>query len=350
MNCSATRFRTIWVIGILFLLFQRGALAYGGFNSAGGENLGNRDEPKIVETGFSRDLDLISRCRQHIARIVCLVDPVKNVFSHTNNSSRPCLESGDQYSREFQSIYDLFPRVLQQTMCSLDRIFVEKSFWASGYAHPRGRAIGIVQKILEERTSLSEWSTWKERLPFELASVPLQRPKNLPSVIADAPGAAGRAVYFIVAHELAHLIDLANNLSNIDAADYSRFSWRVKGRYITRDGLPNGWAWPCYYLCRRPKIDSVKIGGIYRDLNSSPFASLYATRNPSEDFAETLTYYVMSQRLDLAFRLKLGNKTIRDTNEPVSDKGLQEKLTYMKLLLERPYLIHGFPVPRQTLD
>jgi len=350
MNRAELQLRTLFLSSIIALLLPSGGPTYGGSFGADGQTVTFQGDLGSAAARGTANSDPKLRCRQRIARIVCLVDPIKNVFSPANNSSRPCLDRSQFYSEEFQNIYDLYPQALKKTMCSLDRIFVEKEFWASGYAHPRGRAVGILQKVLDQGTSLSEWSTWKERLPFALTSDLTQSPEDLPSIIAGAPGVAGRAAYFIITHELAHLIDLANNVSNIDAADFSRISWRGKGQHVTRDGLPGGWFWPCYYLCRRQKIHSLNIDDIYRDLTSSPFASLYATRNPSEDFAETLTYYVLSRHPDLLFKLKLGDKTVRDISALSSHEGLREKLAYVELLLKRPYLIHGFPAHLENPD
>ena len=293
-------------------------------------------------------------CRERIAKIVCLVDPVKHLLRRTNVLSRPCLDEGQRYAAKILDIFDLYPQPIQRTMCGLNRIFIEKSFWASGYAHPRVNSIGIHQKFLENETSLSEWSTWKERLPFAVDKhqqhIIEGLPIKLPTIIAGAPGAANQAAYYIIAHELAHLIDIANTVSDIENGDFARLSWRVRDRNLQSTALPSDWKRPCFYLCKGHTIDLSKIAGIYDELKRSPYVSLYATRNPSEDFAETLVFYLMSKLPGFHFELKFGEATVLDIESIWRSKKLHEKLSYVEMLLKRPYLVHGFISHNSKVD
>ncbi len=276
-------------------------------------------------------------CQRHIARIVCLVDPVEKVLSRSDLLSRPCLPEGRAYVQEMQEIYSLLPDPVNRAMCGLNRIFIEKKFWASGYAHQRTHSIGIQQQLFEEKQTLSTWLTWKERLSFQSPGTD-NSGIDLPTIRAEAPGAAGRATYYIVAHELAHLIDLANRISDIRQGDFSRLSWTVRRRYLRNLTLPSDWERPCFYFCRGSKIEAARLPEIYQALQKSAYINLYATRNPSEDFAETLTFYLLTQVPEFRYELSLGDQIITRMNSFWQPKRLQEKLSYVDLLLKRPYL------------
>lgn len=276
-------------------------------------------------------------CRKHIARIVCFVDPVDQVLKRSDLLSRPCLAEGRAYVPEIVGIYKLFPKPIKTMMCGLNRIFIEKKFWASGYAHRRTNSIGIQQEILDKKQSLADWLTWKERLSFKIQESKFS-PTELPTIYTEAPGVAQRAAYYIIAHELAHLIDMLNGISDIRNGDFTRLSWRIHRRYIHSLTLPPDWIQPCFYLCRNNKIELSKLSEVYRALKKSSYISLYATRNPSEDFAETLTIYLLSQLPGFRYELNHGNQTITRMNAFWQPKRLREKLTYVELLLKRPYL------------
>ena len=291
-------------------------------------------------------VDATQFCRERIAKIICLVDPVKAVLTRTNVLTRPCLHDGQRYVAEILEIFDLYPQPIQRTMCGLKRIFIEKSFWASGYVHPHVNAIGIQQEFLENDTTISEWATWKERLPFAMSRLQ-QRiiqglPVSLPRIVAGAPGAAKQASYYIIAHELAHRIDIANSISDIEKGNFARFSWQVRNRHVHSTALPSGWEKPCFYLCNGHKLELSKIAGIYEELIKSPYVSLYATQNPAEDFAETLVFYLMSTLPNFQFELKVGASTVLDIKSIRRSRQLREKLSYVEMLLNRPSLAHGF--------
>ena len=117
-------------------------------------------------TQAATNLDTPLVCELRITNALCLAEPVRNVFRSSRPTPRQCAKDSQSYKHHFLRIYHQLPPALQREMCSLDRVFVEKKFWASGYAHPKMDAIGIHRRFLDEEKSLSEWATWKERLAF----------------------------------------------------------------------------------------------------------------------------------------------------------------------------------------
>ncbi|MEM9359878.1 MAG: putative zinc-binding metallopeptidase [Pseudomonadota bacterium] len=222
-------------------------------------------------------------------------------------------------------------------MCKLDRIFIERSFWASGYAHPRTNTIGIHQRMFDEQRALTDWATWKEQLPFRLKDVEdliaRGQPIHLPRIVAKAPDREVSSAFFIIVHELAHRIDMDNRLTWSTKSDFTRISWQVMKQHFKSTHLPPSWTVPCFYRCDDNKIPLTSIGNVYQDLKTGGFVSLYASRHPSEDFAETMTYYVMSQQKDLEFELRIGNTKVFDLRSLRTSKLIQAKFDYMRELL-----------------
>src|ERR1035437_9877657 len=85
---------------------------------------GSRMKPKAIQD--------ISQCRAQIALAVCLVDPPKDPTK--DGIDRPCLPGGEAYVVPFEALFDRFPLHLQRVFCSLDKIFIEKEFFATAYA------------------------------------------------------------------------------------------------------------------------------------------------------------------------------------------------------------------------
>ena len=286
------------------------------------------------------DLDTALVCPQRITDAICLAEPVRNVFRSRHVRERRCEAGGQNYKRHFLRIYNLLPPALQREMCALERIFVEKKFWASGYAHPKFDAIGIHRRILDKQTSLSKWATWKERLAFATDQINTRlaegKPINLPVVRARSPNGPVLASYYVVAHELAHRMDLKNGLTRGGLGRFARLSWRGRGRHAKGLTLPGDWRSPCFYRCggTRKRIGLDDALTAYRGLSRSSFVSLYATVNPAEDFAETVVYYIMSKRQDLDFELRIGTSKVLDLTTIDRSPSLTKKLAFVERLLQ----------------
>lgn len=90
---------------------------------------------------------------------------------------------------------------------------------------------------------------------------------------------------------------------------------------------------PCFYRCDGDKLSMSDIHQVYGNLLQGGFVSLYASRHPSEDFAETLTYYVMTLQKDLEFELQVGPTKVIDLNSLQKNRLVRQKFDYMRDLL-----------------
>lgn len=272
-------------------------------------------------------------CPERVAAAVCLVAPMRNLLRSTKVLERRCIAGSDRYASALVALYDRFPPLLKRTMCKLDRIFVEKSFWASGYAHPYANAIGIQSRFLRNAPSLSAWATWKERLAFDMKQLPgLIRqgaPIRLPRIVADAPGRTVTAGEYIVAHELAHRIDI--DASSRPARQFARQFWAHGARAYRLNGMPRDWQRPCFYRCQRPRLSLGEIGTVYDRLSRAPVVSLYAAKHPQEDFAETVVSYMMWRR-GTRFDVMVGDRVVLDLERLWTSAHMSGKRAYMDVL------------------
>jgi hypothetical protein len=275
-----------------------------------------------------------ANCRDRLEKMICIVEPVWKAFRHENALGRECLEGSNRYRSTFIAIFNTYPKRLQTVMCRLNRIFVEKSFFASGYAHVKANSIGIHQDALDKRPELGDFATWKERLAYSRPAIEENRREPLPIVSSRLPLSLPGTAYFIVAHELGHLIDKKLGASAKGAGPFASLSWSEKDNKVLPQTLPLNWKRPCFYLCRIPKYAVTRPSSAYVALKRSAFVSLAATINPAEDFAETLTFYVMSKLPAFQYLIRAGGLTI-DIKQKLTTAIMRPKVRYMENLLRR---------------
>ncbi|MEM8970567.1 MAG: putative zinc-binding metallopeptidase [Pseudomonadota bacterium] len=291
----------------------------------------------VAADASSNGDEYASYCKQRVRMSICMVSPMRRLLRRSDVLQRRCLPLEEKFTASILDTYQRLPPVLQQRMCKLDRIFIERSFWASGYAHPRTNTIGLHQRMFNEQKALSDWATWKEQLPFRVKDVAqlitAGQPIHLPRIMVNAPGGQVSSVFFIVVHELAHRIDMDRILTRSRDSQFNKIGWRLTKQYFQSAHLPPSWTVPCFYRCDDRKLALPDIHNVYQSLKQGGFVSLYASRHPSEDFAETMTYYVMSQQPDLEFELHVGNTKVFDLKTLQASKLIQAKFDYMRDLL-----------------
>ena len=127
-----------------------------------------------------------------------------------------------------------------------------------------------------------------------------------------------------------------NRITRRGRGTFARLSWSGHGRYVQSLTLPNDWQAPCFYLCRKKKIDLATAGVVYRNLLRSGFVSLYSTSSPTEDFAETVVYYLMSKQPGFSFEINLGRSKILDLTSIRRNETLRRKLEFVEAALTDP--------------
>ncbi len=319
--------------------------------------------PKIKN---HRHIDLVApkNCRDHIQKVICLVDPVKE---DEKGQPRKCLPGGEKYAVVFEGIHDQFPSVLQKTFCSLRHLYIEKEFIGTAYAAVRrteegqlnGAIMGIRQSVIDEKLNLTTWASWKEQLSFGGISDSYTLTPGLPQIQTQSQTAANDFLYFVIAHEFGHMLDFANDVNKLedktcgkndpengpyeeckmDQESWAGFSWMTN---------KNAWAHSdftlrpelCFYWCNGKFIGLEKLPETYLGLAQTDFISTYAATNPWDDFADSLAYFVMSLNFPFSYVIQIPNGSNYNIIEKLHSHKFTKKYDYLKNFVERNDLIY----------
>lgn len=253
----------------------------------------------------NKDLQL---CRQHIAKAVCWVDPSPLGVQY----DRPCLSGGEQFIAAFEGHFDRSSDIIKKMYCHVDRLWVEKETDATAYASPimdryGGKMIsggvGVRQEVVEQLATFDHWLSWKEETSFGGDLSTTKTTMGLINYVSNRPS---KDFFFdyVMNHEFGHLFDFANDINErFTTSDWSRLSWKTPAKpnsandYPLRDRL-------CYYFCNGNYIDKSDSASIFSGLMKTNFISTYASRHPSEDWAETFAHYIAANTLGLAFHVE----------------------------------------------
>ncbi len=299
-----------------------------------------------------------TNCRDNIKQVICLVDPAKE---GEDFSSRKCLEGGDSYAHHFEKIYDNYPPLLQKMFCSLKHLFIEKIFFGTAYAgttkdqngQANGAVMGIRQSVLDEQLSLQTWTSWKEQLSFGGVTDSYTITPDLPQVATSSYIEVNDLLYFILAHEFGHMFDFANSvnkfkncttpvsddeepLCDVDGSSWSGLSWttnltpKAEFDFSLRSKL-------CFYGCTAEnKLSVTDVPLVYESLSKTNFISTYAATNPYDDFAESLAYYVIDQKLNSSYVLDTKQNQTYDSMIKLKDPIFKSKYEYIENFLNKP--------------
>lgn len=305
--------------------------------------------------------EVISNCRENIAKVVCIVDPgVEN----EDPSARPCQSGSEAYATYFEQIYDHYPATLQKMFCSLKHIFIEKNFTATAYAGTstgadgakNGAIMGIRKSVLDEGLSLTQLASWKEQLSFGGVVDSYTLTPELPMIETATSKKVSDLLYFILAHEFGHMFDFANELNKfkncsepssqdewpvceIEPGSWSSISWEntlkphPASDFVHRQAL-------CFYWCNNSTLDSSTIFSVYQGMAQSDFISLYAATNINDDFADSIAYFLMDQELGTSYVIKTIDGQSYDIMAKLKSPLFQKKYDYIKQFLLRTDIVY----------
>ncbi len=189
--------------------------------------------------------------------------------------------------------------------------------------------ITIRAEILEQ--NLSEWLTEKERTCFDSTESPL--------TVSIEAGSLD-AVLYVLLHEATHVVDASlgvtpasrpNGKWNAESLD-SEFA---AGVWSDRTVVSSRYRQPALdeIVFRRngTKLPVERAQAIYEALEKTPFVSLYGSSSCSEDLAEYVTVYHLTEKLNQPFRIVIsdGDKEILGF-EPMKSETVQERVGQMK--------------------
>lgn len=197
------------------------------------------------------------------------------------------------------------------------------------------------------RISASEWITSKEKTAFKFNEPGWELNIDL--------GGEGSGFYYIFLHEISHAYDYVAGVTPLEpgsetAINYVRLfetggaareypftaqAWidfdkpaafaRFKGiDKVTFYGLNDG-----------PKLSITDASQVYSALETKPFATLYATMNWMEDFAELMAAYMHTRTYGRPWTLTVSRdgKAVYRINDPLARKSMGGRVDFAEKLL-----------------
>ena len=258
---------------------------------------------------------------------------------------------------KIKAIAQDFSDPFQKILCGLDKIFIIDEQGGSafgGYTQDSAghfhSFLGLYSVVLNKASSLSSWASWKEQLSFGGSSDSSQISSSLPVIQAEIPGVYSDFLFFVLSHEMGHILDFANHVRTqgcgsetdceMDSTGFGHFSWKTLNQirpssdFSERSRL-------CFYGCHGQFLDWVVSTSIYKSLYQAGFISLYSSTNSADDFAESVAFYNISQIPGVKYRVQTPQG---ESYYPLSEfqSGiLAEKNRFIEKLLQRTDLIFG---------
>ena len=180
--------------------------------------------------------------------------------------------------------------------------------------------------------TISEWATWKEKTVFDNTENPAL------SIQIDA----GKldAILYVLLHEATHVVDIVLNItphadktdSSVVQTAFTKNIWRLSNKPVAKftDSLlettrfRSGAAQP---------ISSATA--IYNALKKTPFPSLYGMAAWSEDIAELISIYHLTDKLHQPFVIYLKeNDTVTAVFEPMQNKLVKRRLKQLRIFYD----------------
>ncbi|WP_205508903.1 hypothetical protein [Longitalea arenae] len=181
--------------------------------------------------------------------------------------------------------------------------------------------------ILHE--TVTHWLTEKERTCFDTAHSPAR---------VNINGGQLDAFVYVLIHETTHVVDASLGITDKrpgklsesnQVADFAAGIWedRTTLTPTLRDSVLQGIA----FRYGGKKVAVTQAPDLYKALQKTPFVSLYGSCARSEDLAEYVTVYHMTQHLKQPFRIEVSSKGKKLlAYEPMQSKLVRRRLGMMR--------------------
>jgi hypothetical protein len=215
---------------------------------------------------------------------------------------------------EYVKVIPLLNRQVIQS--SLVRIYFIKNFIGAGmtdFILSKDRKVYTILYINPSvfTTGISEWITYRENSMF----------KNNDNVnIKVDCGKKYTALMYVLLHETSHVVDYVHPRTPYTDPNYAA----VQGLSGDLTPFVEG-VWKSYdvmdkkteitesrylhaYGLHPASIDASKISSLYEKLSRTPVMSAYSSKSWAEDFADTITFYHLTQKLKQPFIITISEK------------------------------------------
>lgn len=157
----------------------------------------------IPHIGFTETFDT-QKCREAVRQSIC---------EWAEGGGRKCRVRNPEWHEMVLDVYDIYPASLQKIMCGLDAIIIDDNLSSTGAANHGSDRISIHSDIFRQNVTLSQWATWKIRLPFFQERVRYKIAADSLFVTAVHSSRVNGAVAYLLTHGLAHCLDKLNKIT-----------------------------------------------------------------------------------------------------------------------------------------
>ena len=150
--------------------------------------------------------------------------------------------------------------------------------------------------------TISEWASWKENTYYVKAE------NNEYKVIVHAGNLD--AIIYILLHEATHIVDAVLNITpQVDDMDMAvsptRFTANVWNKMNEPDNNATNTVLETTRFRSGKPLPISSTPEVYKALQESPFASLYSMASWHEDFAELVTIYHLTSRMNQPYKITI---------------------------------------------
>ena len=299
-------------------------------------------------------------CEMALQKAVCETTlSADELHVHWSNAS--CAADSAKYVPAIMAFYDEMPERLRPSLCSINKIFISEGITSTAFASPIlndpegapiGAYIGARKSTFLQQPTARALVTWKEQLPFGGSQTFLANdPKLLQINYGIKTQLSADGLFYVLIHEMGHLIDFNNHAVQTNCARNDRFpgcrpvagtfsalSWSSydfplrNASYLKQDQF-------CYYNCSGGTISSDDAFDIYSSMVRSAFITPYSGVNMGEDFAEFFVWNLLSRYKGVDYRVQFPGHGEIDMNQGLVNSPLiHEKLEFMDRLWNTPGL------------
>lgn len=157
-------------------------------------------------------------------------------------------------------------------------------------------------------------------------------------------GSDYKGLMYVLLHEATHIVDYVLNYTPYvedELAKIKRIKTRstdfVKGIWTDYSKATGQYDYPLrdkvtfYGLNKGPRINISDALALYRQLSDTPFASVYASQNWAEDFADFVTFYHLTQKLKQPYEIRYyKGRELLFRYEPMKAPKVMERFSLMK--------------------
>ena len=190
------------------------------------------------------------------------------------------------------------------------------------------------------KMNMSEWSSYKEKTCF------IRNSKDVDIVIKA--GTAFSGFLGILLHESTHVVDYVKNITpfvepatralsvvkgqKIENTPYVKGIWKDYRSPEEEYDFPDRKDITFYGMGSGPKIKITDAPNLYKQLSGTSFVSLYGSMSWSEDLAEFLLFYHMTQKLKQPYIIYFikDNKRVY-SYEPMKSRNVTRRFSLMKV-------------------